>query len=304
MIQAMDKNAVLVHYHIFKNGGSTIDYVLEREFHSHFATLHGPEPTSRLNKSDLRQFLLAHPLIRAVSSHHLRYPTVRDEDLQVIDICMVRHPLDRLRSVYQYMRHRHVEAEDPLCRAANQLSAPEFFRHCLANYPTWVRNVQVDWLSSADGTGSPLESALAELPNIALLGTLDLFDESLVTWEYTVTPLFPGISFHYLPQNMTQSPRSGLEERLERFRQLCGSDLFDELSLANADGVQIFEAASSIVKGRFKERADAEHWLDEFRERNRRLEEQSRTSFRARVRNRLLKRDPRDLAFSTPPGTK
>ena len=304
MIQEMDNHAVVVHYHIFKNGGSTIDYVLEREFHSHFTTLHGPQSTSWLNKSDLRDFLVAHPLIRAVSSHHLRYPTIRDEDIQVIDICMLRHPLDRLRSVYQYMRHRHAVEDDPLWKASKELSAPDFFRYCLEKHPAWVRNVQVDWLSSEDDHRSRLESALAELPNIALMGTLDLYDESLVTWEYILAPFFPGISFHYLPQNMTQSPWSGLSERLERFRQLCGKDLFDELLIANADGVQLFEAASAIVKARFKEREDAEHWLEEFRERNRRLEYQSRTSLRARVRNRLLNRNPPDFTFTSTGGAK
>ena len=173
------------------------------------------------------------------------------------------------------MRHRHVVAEDPLCKAANELSAPDFFRSCLENYASWVRNVQIDWLSSVDESGHPLESALAELPNIALLGTLDLFDESLVTWEYTLTPLFPGISFHYLPQNIDPISAVGSPRTLGALRQLCGNALFDELSLANTDEIQLFEAASSIVKHRFSDRADAEHWLHEFRERNRRLEHQS-----------------------------
>jgi hypothetical protein len=302
MIQRVTQDAVLVHYHIFKNGGSTIDYVLEREFQSQFTTLHGPEPSSTLTKSDLHEFLVAHPSIRAVSSHHLRYPTLRDEDPQIIDICMLRHPLDRLGSVYKYLRHRHVHADDPLCTAARQLPAPEFFRKCLEKFRNWVQNVQVRWLNGDRDADQGLEFALPELLNVALLGTLDLFDESLVTWEYTLAPLFPGLSFHYLPLNMTQSPRSNLEQRLERFHQLCGHDLFDELSVANAQEIELFETASSIVKQRFTERAEAEHWLHEFRERNRRLEHQSRTSLRARVRNRLLNRDTSDLTFSKPGG--
>ena len=32
---------VVVHYHFFKNAGSTIESILEREFAGEFATLHG-----------------------------------------------------------------------------------------------------------------------------------------------------------------------------------------------------------------------------------------------------------------------
>lgn len=291
---------VLVHYHIFKNGGSTIDYVLEREFHSGFSTLHGPDASSTLTKSDLSKFLQGNPQVRAVSSHHLRYPTLRRDPERVIDICMLRHPLDRLLSVYRYLRERHVVADDPLCKAAGELTAPQFFDLCLQHYPTWVRNVQVGWLAGdRDGQEAP-GVALAELPEIALLGTLDQFDESLVTWEYTLAPLYPGISFHYLAQNLTQSPRSSLLQRLDRFRKLCGDGLFEELLEANSDDVKLFEAASSLVRQRYLERADAEHWLREFRERNQRLEQQCRTSLRARLRNRIFRNNFADHDYSGP----
>lgn len=282
---------VIVHYHIFKNGGSTIDYVLEREFGQHFRTFHGPEPTSTMTVSDLRHFLESYPTLQAVSSHHLRYPTLRDEKPWVIDICLLRHPLDRLSSMYQYLRTRHLVENDPLCKAARELDMRQFFRRCLERYPSWVRNLQVSWLNAC----GDLVGALSELKEINLLGTLDQFDESLSTWEYTLAPLFPGISLQYLAQNLTRSPHRPLEMRLEKLRNLCGPGLFDELSSANAAGLELFEAASSLVKERFRHRPDSDYWLEEFRERNRRLEFACHTSFRARLRNRVFGKDCHDV---------
>jgi hypothetical protein len=296
----LNTGAVIVHHHLFKNGGSTIDYVLRREFHDSFAELHGSDANSILTSSDLRDFLQANPSVRAVSSHHLRYPTLRDAERDVVDICMLRHPVDRLLSVYRYLRNLHSATDDPLCEAAREMDAPRFFSYALQNFPNWVRNVQVGYLSCPKGSEGDLESALAELPRIALLGTLDLFDESLITWEYDLYPLFPGISLHYLSQNMTASTASTLDQRLERCRQLCGPDLFEELTNANLAGIELFQAASALVKERFKMRADSDHWLHEFRERNRRLEKTCRTSWRARLRNRLFNRDSPDLKFSKP----
>ncbi len=274
--------------------------MLKREFYDSFAELHGSDATSILTASDLRTFLETHPGVRAISSHHLRYPTLRDAERDVIDVCMLRHPLDRLLSVYRYLRNLHSAADDPLCNAAREMDVPTFFSYALQNFPTWVTNVQVGYLGCGRNTGGILESALAELSNIVMLGTVDLFDESLVTWEYTLLPLFPRISLHYIAQNMTESPRSSLDERLEKCRQLCGANVFEALSSANSAEMKLFEAASSLVRKRFQIRTDSDHWLGEFRERNRQIERACRTSLRARLRNRLFHNNSPDLKFSTP----
>jgi hypothetical protein len=276
---------VIVHYHIFKNGGSTIEYALRREFHEFFATLDGTHPNSILTYSDLLSFLQSNPLVRAVSSHHLRYPTVRDGPRPVIDICVLRHPLDRLLSVYRFLRERYSGEADILRQAASELSCAEFFRHCLRKHAAWVQNVQVGILASGDSHNTA--EALAEIARIALLATVDFFDESLVTWEYALSPIFPGISLHYLPQNVTQSPASTLARRLEELRRQCGPSLYDELLSANGSDMQLYEVVSAMVRERFHERPDCSQWLEEFRERNRALADSCLTSLRARWRARL-----------------
>jgi hypothetical protein len=273
---------IVVHYHIFKNAGSTVEYVLRREFHEFFSTLEGPHPDSILTYPDLLRFMQSNPLLRAVSSHHLRYPTVRDGPRPVLDLCVLRHPLDRLLSMYRFLREKYSGESDPLRQAAAMLDCAAFFRHCLKKHPAWVQNVQVGILAPGDPPSTV--EALGELSRIALLGTVDFFDESLVTWEYALSPVFPGISFHYLPQNVTQSPESTLENRLEQLRHLCGPSLYDELLYANTCCVQLYEVASAMVRDRFHQRPDCKQWLGEFRERNWSLAYLCSTSRRARLR--------------------
>lgn len=85
---------VIVHYHIFKNGGSTIESILEREFGSGFVSLHGPEAGSTLVDSDLAEFLLVEPGVMAISSHHLRYPkpSIPRSVLSIGASCVTRSP--------------------------------------------------------------------------------------------------------------------------------------------------------------------------------------------------------------------
>jgi hypothetical protein len=167
----------------------------------------------------------------------------------------------------------------------SELGCAEFFRHCLQKNPTWVQNAQVGFLISGESHNAA--EALEELARIALLATLDFFDESLVTWEYALAPIFPGISLHYLPQNVTQSSASTLAGRLEDLRRRCGASLYDDLLSANASDVQLYEAASAMVRDRFHRRPDCSQWLEEFRARNQALAYSCLTSRRARWRARL-----------------
>src|ERR1035438_8985929 len=84
---------VAVHYHIFKNAGTTVERILDREFPGCFAKLHGPSADATLDAEDLAAFLDDHPNIQAVTSHHLRYPAPVLRNIVVFDCCFLRHPL-------------------------------------------------------------------------------------------------------------------------------------------------------------------------------------------------------------------
>jgi hypothetical protein len=95
---------LILHYHIFKNGGSTITSILEREFRNGFATVHGPDDVSVVDQASLAHFVADHASIQAISSHHLRYPKPVLPDTIVFDCCFLRNPLDRLQSLYSYFQ--------------------------------------------------------------------------------------------------------------------------------------------------------------------------------------------------------
>ena len=117
---------VVVHYHIFKNAGTTVERILDREFPGDFARLHGPTADCTLDSEDLASFLEDHPTIQAVTSHHLRYPAPSLRNVVIFDCCFLRDPLDRLDSLYNYFRR--IDSTDPLCRNAHRLNAADFVR--------------------------------------------------------------------------------------------------------------------------------------------------------------------------------
>jgi hypothetical protein len=245
---------VIIHYHIFKNGGTTIESILQREFGDGFATLHGPDDNSILTGDDLAAFLREHRGISAVSSHHLRYPRPAIPGTVVFDCCFLRHPLDRLVSVHTYFSGIH--SSDPLCRRARRQTPRDFLGQTLRESPHLVSDVQVTQLASGGAFVRPanerdLDRATQVFCDMALPGLVDMFNESLVAAEYFVRPSFPGIRLDHAPLNVSQPETLPRLHKLEdRLVALWGSDLYADLVRLNRFDLELYHRAQSEVRRR------------------------------------------------------
>ncbi|MBZ5591251.1 MAG: hypothetical protein LAP39_03380 [Acidobacteriia bacterium] len=256
---------VVLHYHIFKNAGSTVEYALQRTFGNRFATLHGPDANAILSSGDVAPFLLNHPKIVAISSHHLKYPKPVAPGIIVFDLCMLREPLDRLWSMYQHFRR--ADPVDDLSRKAQEMDARSFFDFLLENHPHLVNDVQVNVLANGAAYTRPpdsvdLAAALKVAREMSAIGVVDLFDESLVAAEYFLCPAFPGIRLEYVKQNV--SPPRGPEER---FREAVGDCIYQQLSKMNQLDAELVSWATGEVRRRFDLAPNALERLAAFRER-------------------------------------
>jgi hypothetical protein len=241
---------IFVHYHIFKNGGTTIESIMRREFGGGFATVHGPGAGSVLDAKGLTKFLRMHPGISAVSSHHLRYPKPDVRGWVIFDCCFLRHPLERLVSLYNHFRRE--DSADPLCLCARRESPREFMKQLLDDSPNLVSDVQVTQLANAGAFARPardpdLERATQVFCDMAVPGVVELFDESLVAAEYFLKPAFPGLRLHHRPENVSQpvlhrrqDNRRHTEETLV---DLWGGDVYSDLLRLNQLDLELFRRA-------------------------------------------------------------
>lgn len=256
-VESPSPRFVVVHYHIFKNGGSTIDSILEREFPGAFATLHGAEASAALDQEHLESLLRRHPGVAAVSSHHLRYPKPAIRDVIIFDCCFLRHPLERLDSLYRYLRN--IATVDPLCHRARRMNARDFFRDMVSESPHLVSDVQVTQLALSGAFTRPahsgdLERAAAIFCDAAIPGLVEMFDESLVAAEYFLRPAFPCVTWEYVPQNVSRASEMAsllrAENSQDRLARLWGGDVYEDLLRLNRLDLELFERAQGEIRRR------------------------------------------------------
>jgi hypothetical protein len=261
---------VIVHYHVFKNGGSTIASVLQREFQRRYITLHGPTDVSSIDASTLADFITNNPDISAVSSHHVRYPKPVIPGIVIFDWCFLRHPLERLQSCYAY--YKKINSADAMSRMAHQESPATFLSQLVEHSPHLVSNVQVTLLSKGGVFTKPADDADLDIAKgivsqMAVPGLIARFDESLVAAEYFLKPAFPNLTFEYVPQNVSRPLGGTREERQERLWSAWGADLYETLVRLNQADLELFHVAEREIMRRFSLVPHAEQKLAEFRSR-------------------------------------
>ena len=246
--EAAAPRPVLLHCHLFKNAGTTLDWSLQRQFGGRFKD-HRDDDEMRRGAEYLGPYIARHPGLDAISSHHVRFPLPHSEDIELLPILALRHPIDRARSVYDFERRQ--DAQTPGAIKARELSFPDYIRWRMQpdSEPT-VRNFHCASLTSEFSRPITEEDcliALARLADIPLLVLVERYDESMLLLEHKLERVFPGIDLAYVPQNVTTTRDSSLEQRIQNVYRELGPELEREFREANHWDVQLYEAGEALL---------------------------------------------------------
>ncbi len=243
---------ILLHHHLFKNAGSTLDVALEQHFKTTHASFYAKESeVGRVYPDTLCGYLEKNPEVRALSSHHFfgrdfnrdleNRLVSQKENFFFHDAVLLRHPLSRLTSMYVYYRTLP-QNENPMCAAAHALSLAEFLDFLIGYHPNFVINSQVT-IFGCDDYGVPpssesLERAIARLKKVTLLGTVEEYARTMVVAEYFLQPLFGGLQLHFSRHENVSNHAllPGYDGSLQSIEAIIGAPLFSQLcDLNNLD---------------------------------------------------------------------
>jgi hypothetical protein len=256
---------VLLHYHILKNGGSSIMEILRRSYWGTFAEFDLPDRDAEIKPPDLIAFLERNPHVNAFSSHQIFYPLPQAPGFLFYDVCFLRDPIDRIRSIYDYFHGRPADG-DPIRQLAHDHTLGEFVRHLVEEMPWTVNDVQVNLLANGLVHDQPrgigdLEIATRRMLDTSFLGVVDRYDASLVAGQHGLSVAFPGLNCVQAPVNDSAAPGLTFVERQEHFRKSCDEAVYVELLRLNEMDFELLRRAREEVRRRFALVPDREERL-------------------------------------------
>jgi hypothetical protein len=263
------KRPIILHFHIYKNAGSTIDWILERNLRKKFKRIDFPnKPEGRLPFYMILDYLQQNPVIQAISSHHLQFPLFGYDYFQLLPMIFIRHPIDRAFSMYSFKKFGE-SGEDMDLLMAKTSSLKEYIQWNLSiKTMRPMKNWQVLFLSDK-GTRSISNNddftlARKRMKECTCLGVVDRLNESLVVAEENLRPYFAGIDLSYISQNVSKGREKTLKARLDNEKSLIGSDLLDSLYAENKLDMDLYLEANKELDERILQIENFKRKLDNF----------------------------------------
>jgi hypothetical protein len=245
---------VILHYHIFKNAGSTIEDILDHSFGERFANVDTPAGEGLISNPDLVRFFDSRPDLRAFSSHQIRHPLPEAPGYLFFDICFLRDPIDRIRSIYTYFRRKPNPA-DPMSELANRTALGDFIAGMIQDFPLFVKNVQVNLLACGGDSDEPeprdLDLAIQRMLATSFLGVVDCFDQSVAAGAHALRCAFPELDCARPAVNVSDGLDGTVASRTENLRQACSPEVYEELLRLNSLDRQLVDRARAEVLRRF-----------------------------------------------------
>lgn len=261
---------IVVHFHIFKNAGTTIDWILQKNFAIDAVKFDDLQRAANIYPPEkIVEMATKYNYAKSLSSHQIRFPLPKADDFTFLPIVFVRHPIDRAVSIYNFTKIE--DRDDAYHRLAKSSTLKQFVEANFENKEyTHLKNPQTRWLAQEIKEFNPplrLARAIEYINSSAIIGVVDRIDESLVVAENILRPFFPKIDMAYISQNVSIGRTGTLEEKLAQIRKEIGDNTMLKLKMRNDLDFQIYEHANKELDRRIEKIERMGEKLSNFRER-------------------------------------
>jgi hypothetical protein len=240
--EVITPQTLILHYHIFKNAGSSVDRMLKENFAGDWAEQEFDIPMPKAgpafpcNAGAVAAYLAANPQLRALSSHTAVLPLPELPGRAIFPILFLRHPVDRLKSAYIFERQQKADTFGAKLAKAHNFSGylRELLRHEVNRSARNFQTFRLAFNEPAEA-GTEVARATRVLQNFAFVGLVEAYDASLARLQAALAPRLPNFQAVPFRVNVTQKEERPLADKLAAIRTEIGGTLYDELLAANAN---------------------------------------------------------------------
>ena len=251
-MNAPSAKPLLLHYHIFKNAGTSFNHALQAVFGDGFAEYDSPSPRGRLSAQEIAEFVASRPETEALSSHQATLPVPQIAGRHVCATILLRDPIARIRSMYAFERRQN--ADTPGAVNAKRLDFKGYVEWRLQTSAVAICNYQVFFCSSGKDADpsrelndADLGVAMRNLEQLDAVGVVERYEEFLESAQISLGRCFPGISLTSARENVTSG---GTVADREMLRAELGPGMLAELQRRNQLDVRLYEFADGLLSQR------------------------------------------------------
>lgn len=242
----MPNRSIIIHFHFFKNAGTSVETILRKQFRKRFKTCEPGGATETHPAAALLPVLEEHESLQAISSHTIRFPLPERPAWNLFPLVFIRHPLDRILSMYYFERQQR--SRSPGALLAKRYGAAGYIEarlespreRSLRNYQAWMLGQFNARMGDDESLFNAASTVISELP---VAGVVDQFSRSIYHMSEWLTPYFPGLKMKAVHKHRTGPARMSLDERIDHLREIVGVDIFKRLSNENALDLELYHRA-------------------------------------------------------------
>jgi hypothetical protein len=235
---------LIIHYHLFKNAGSSVDAILQANFAGRCRSAEFP-PRPALQERQLRDMVAMDREFVAISSHTLTLPPCTIGDVLSFPIVFLRHPLDRQKSAYNFERVQQADTRG--ARLAKEFDFAAYLEARLTDpKDPACRDFQTRRLALMDvqNEGPEFERALRVVESFPFIGLVEAFAQSIAALEQSIRPLFPSFRGFVVHENASHPPDQSLGQRLALIAAELGPVLSRAFEEANPGDFDLYRRIS------------------------------------------------------------
>ncbi len=224
---------VVLHYHLFKNAGTSLDQILRKNFGDRLVKA---EFLSSLkgNTEQVEAWIADTPEAVAYTSHTMMGPLPRVRGVRIIPVILLRDPIARIRSAYQFERNQ--DAETWGAELAKKHDLEGYVRARLArDGDRQCRNFQTSRLATLTPSDAPeLERAIASaraIQKAGVLGRVEDFAKALEDLTKLLKPEFSDFQAEAVRANVSKKSKDAVANAaLDALLQEANQDDMELLS--------------------------------------------------------------------------
>ena len=221
---------IVVHYHLFKNAGTSVDHLLRKNFPDKWHSFDGNSAGDIINTEELEGVIAAKAEMLAFSSHQI-IPPLPVGDFTVYPIVFLRDPIDRIKSAYLFEWKKQLGLDTPK-GSLKQFVERKFSKVRKSSVEEFqvlrLSNTNSDRFSNGGVSDEELtDKACAFIESLDFVGIVDRFDESNNLLQNFLRPAFPDFEIHDVQANVLQDISISQERKRQIIREELGEELFE-----------------------------------------------------------------------------